>query len=424
MKRFDVIVIGGGAAGLMAAISAASYGTVCDPAEGNTGPKTRCTVCLLEKMPSCGNKIKITGKGRCNVTNMAPWNEFERKVHPRPNLFRPAFYSFPNTGLYEFLESEGLPLTVERGNRVYPASMRASDVVTTLVSTAERQGVSIMTSACVSNVTKKETGFTVTLADGRKTECRTLVMATGGLSYPATGSTGDGYAMAETLGHRTTPLFPALTALVPENYPASLQGISLKNVGVALIDSDNTVQTEFGDLDFTDGGIEGPIGFKVSRRAVKSLVNGGKVFLDLDLKPALAAEELSSRIDREISQGKYSRSTPVQSVLNGFMPHALVAPFMADHKGLDLAGIPAALKSWRFRIVSYVGYRRAVVTAGGIDMAQINQKTMESKLTDGLFFAGELLDLDADTGGYNLQIAFSTGHLAGYKAAEKALTSE
>ncbi len=420
MEKFDIIIVGGGAAGLMAAIKASA---VLSSVLSSTDSLLR--VAVLEKMPSCGRKIRITGKGRCNITNTRKWNEFSLHVHPDPKLFRPAFYSFSNEDTMRFFENIGLPLVVERGDRVYPASMKASDVVDVLLSEAEKRGVVVITSSPVISVAGRDGGFVLETCGsdgcGKTYSSRALVIATGGLSYPATGSDGSGYALAVSLGHKLTRTFPSLTALVPSGYDRRLEGISLKNVRVDLYESSVLLQSEFGDIDFTDGGIEGPVGFKISRRAVKSLDNGGRISVVIDLKPAVGEDELAVRIKREIVEGRYSEKTPIESVLRGFVPKAMIAPFVSSCKEnsvkLSLNNLAFALKHWTFRVSGYVGYRRAVVTAGGIDMSEIRHKNLSSKLCEGLFFAGEILDLDADTGGYNLQIAFSTGSLAGESAA-------
>lgn len=407
--EYDIMVIGAGAAGLMASVKAAESGR-------------GLRVCLLEKMPSCGRKIRITGKGRCNLTNTRPWNEFSEKVHPKASFFRPAFFHFSNEMTMSFFEESGLPLVVERGDRVYPSSMRAEDVVNTLQQRAEKSGVILRTSFAVSSVShSSDTGFVVeaeSFGENYTFHARAVIVATGGMSYPLTGSTGDGYAFAESLGHRITPLFPALTALVPENYVPFSEPFTLKNVNLSLYDSDILLQSEFGDMDFTDGGIEGPLGFKVSRKAVKAMENGGKVRLVVDMKPAVSEEVLARRIRSEVEEGRYTEKTLMRNILKGFMPHAVLDLFLSSNKGLSLGTLPHALKNWEFKIKDYVGYRRAVVTAGGVDISQIRQKDLSSKLVPGLYFAGEVMDLDADTGGYNLQIAFSTGALAGEAAAK------
>ena len=403
----DLIIIGGGPAGFMSAIAAKQQNPFL-------------SVLLLEKMPLPCRKLLLTGKGRCNLTNTFPWTEFSQKVRSNAVFFRPSFYEFSNEKLMSFFQENGLPLVVERGSRVYPESMRSIDVFLTLKDIAERLGVVIHTSTPVDRIEKTDEGFLV-FSSNENMSARTLVIATGGLSYPTTGSTGDGYTFAAAFGHKMVPTFPSLTALIPETDVSALEGLSLKNVGLRLFESGVLLQEETGDLDFTNDGIEGPIEFKISRRAVKSLVNGGRISVEIDLKPALSETELRNRMAKELAEGKYTRKSSMSSVLGGFIPKKLIGFFIEHSEGLNLDRLPYALKHLSFRISSYVGYRRAVVTAGGVNVADINKKTLQSKLCSGLFFAGEILDIDADTGGYNLQIAFSTGFLAG-KSAAKSLT--
>lgn len=373
----DVIVIGAGAAGLMAAVAAPG-------------------ALVLESMPRPARKIMITGKGRCNFTNVKPWQEFSQHIHPKANTVRSAFYSLPPEKLIELFEHAGLPCVVERGERAFPESHKAMDVVDTLVKLVKEAGSRIVTDCGVTSIEKSAQGFVLGTTKGVRYSCNKLIITCGGLSYPTTGSTGDGHRFAQSLGHSVTRTYPSLTALVPKGYkdlnatPADVQagtaikdaslarhihrnyplgsvgrqyfGRSMKNVGLDLIIDGATVQSEFGDIDFTDGGLEGPIGYKVSRRAVKALENGSKVSVQINFKK--------------------------------------------DEKPL------------KFDIEGFVGYERAVVTAGGVSTDEIVPKTMESRLVPGLYFAGEVLDIDADTGGYNLQLAFCTGNLAGQNAAK------
>ena len=447
----DVIVVGGGAAGLMAAYAAAREGA---------------GVIVLEKMPRPGRKIMITGKGRCNFTNVKPWDEFSRHIRTKPNFLRPSFYNMDPEAVLSFMEDHGVPVIVERGDRAFPQSHRAMDIVDALVAAARRQGADIL----------------ISCRGGKTFSCYKLIIATGGLSYPATGSTGDGYRWARGFGHSLVDCFPSLTALVPkgyktaeerlsvgqvaakvlgsaggwdteesrgdkterkdpglpEGYPETrghigrgqplsemgreLCGIHLKNVSLSLYVGSDRVQTETGEMDFTDGGIEGPIGFALSRAAVKAIVNGGKVAVSLDLKSGIPENELIGRISslrEDIKKDPRSRNASrqaLETVLVGkLLPRELVRPFMRANAGRDIA---RALKDWRFEIEGYVGYERCVVTAGGVSTDEVLPKTMESRLCKGLYFCGEVLDIDSDTGGYNLQTAFSTGFLAGQSSAK------
>ena len=418
---FDVIVIGGGAAGMMAAIKAAEAGA---------------SVALLEKNEFCGRKIAVTGKGRCNITNTKKWPEFETHIHPKASFLKPAFMNFSNIRLIEYLNEIGLETIVTQGERVFPQSMRAMDVTKVLVSRLLDLGVTLMRCFEVFHIDKDDFGvFHVSghKSDGRymKTEVqysKSLIVATGGLSYKATGSTGDGYHFAKYFGHTIVECFPSLTALMPQNYDLRLPGIDLENVGLSLYIDKDLVKLEQGDLSFTNEGIEGSIGYRVSRKAVMALNNGNSVTLSIDLKPALSLEKLEARINRELAAEGWNRTAmsdaKMRRLLAKLMPKDLVAPFLSSQNGLNINNLASRLKEWNFKIQSYAGYHRAVVTAGGVSLEEVVAKTMHSRLLKGLFFAGEVLNLDGDTGGYNLQIAFSTGALAGVNAAKFAASVE
>lgn len=456
--KYDILVIGAGASGLMAAYGAASE-AVCE------GKSLR--VCILEKMPRPGRKIMITGKGRCNFTNVKDWNSFSAHIRSGAKFLRPAFYSLTPERLIEFFARHGMESVVERGDRAFPASHRSADVVDALVRACHGLGVVIQTEAEVASIECTEArGFRVLMADGSAHLCQKLIVATGGLSYPATGSTGDGLRWAGAMGHSVTALFPSLTALVPRGYkdrsaqsgmaegalprhipretpPTELGqkfcGICLKNVGARLIIQGNEAESGFGDIDFTDGGIEGPLGFQLSRKAVKALVNGSRVALELDLKPGVSLTELATRVKelweeiaRDPRSSRIREKERCRILLGKLMPWELIPAFTATHPEIitlerrgrtdtkvwvNLVSIAKALKEWHFDIDGYVGWERAVITAGGISLDDVVPKTLESRIVPGLHFCGEALDLDADTGGYNLQIAFATGFLAGQKAA-------
>lgn len=452
----DILIIGGGAAGLMAAYGAGS-------ALFRAGKTAQVTV--LEKMPRPGRKIMITGKGRCNFTNVKSWNDFSRHIRTNPNVLRPAFYNLTPQALIALFEANGMRAVVERGDRAFPASYHASDVVDTLVRMAGKVGANLVQDASVDSIKYQENKklYSVTCSNGKEYTARVLILATGGLSYPSTGSTGDGYAWAESFGHTLTECFPSLTALVPDGYKSAkaagtdgpkhidrsvpmekmgkyLCGNKLKNCGLRLVIDGNTSEEEFGDVEFTDGGIEGPVVFQVSRKAVKALRNGSKVYLELDLKAGVRASELSARLSElwkairsdERSRGR-SEKNLLTVLLGKLLPWDLVDGFLFCHpeilpakKGrngrffeVDLAALAVALQRWKMDIAGYVGYERCVVTAGGVAMSEIDPKTLSSKKQENLFFCGELLDMDADTGGYNLHLAFSTGYLAGQSASER-----
>ena len=413
----DVLVIGAGAAGCIAAIKAAEAGA---------------SVAVVEKNARIGRKLMITGKGRCNITNYKIWSEFSQHLHGKPSFFKPAFHNFSNVDTVAFFESLGVETLLTRDDRVFPASMSAATVVDALANQMDRLGVRLLSGCDVSKVTRlqdgsystsfvKETGGKFNLESEHS---RSVIVATGGLSYPATGSTGAGYEIARSFGHTIKPTFPALTALVPDHYDTRLVGVELINVTVTLSVGRDVVACEFGDLQFTDGGIEGPIGFKISRKAVWALMNGDKVGVAIDIKPAVPLGKLQERVAREAEEAGIDRRSfdrKIRPFLRSFLPQALIDPFVDSVAGLSLDNLAANLKDWRFNITGYVGFRRAVVTAGGVNLEEIISKTMASRNLPGLYFAGEVLDIDGDTGGYNLQFAFSTGALAGKSAAEYAL---
>lgn len=445
----EIIIIGGGAAGLMAAAGAAGF-------MNEKGIEGR--VLVLEKMQRPGRKIMITGKGRCNFTNLKNWNEFSEHIHPKPGFLKPAFYNLTSEKMIDFLTAQGMDSVVERGDRAFPASHLASDVVDALLKAAEGAGAEVICGKEVNEILRlaqdDKEGFKVECTDGSSYICNKLIICTGGLSYPKTGSTGDGYAWAKAFGHSMRPLFPSLTAMVPAGYkditvvekgrfgdkghidrstPLSetgkmLCGNQLKNVGLSIVIDGNPAEEEFGDLDFTDGGLEGPIGFKVSRKCVNALINGSKVQAIIDMKPAVELEDLQVRIStlwNEIAKDKRSANKLYKDryriLLTKVLPMQLIPAFVKMNPNVDHKSLAKALKNWKMEIEGYVGYERCVVTAGGVSQDEITPKTLESRLVSGLYFAGEVLDLDGDTGGYNLQIAFSTGYLAGISAAKAGI---
>ncbi len=464
--KSEIMVIGGGASGLMAAFGAARF-----LVEGGSDAQ----VTVLEKMPRPARKVMITGKGRCNFTNVKDWNAFSQHIRSKSNFVKPSFYNLDSEAVLDFFESYGMKTVVERGDRAFPASYHASDVVDTLMRACTGYGVKVVTDCPVTGIVRMPDGFKVNTADGLEHRCRKLIIATGGLSYPGTGSTGDGLAWAESLSHGVKPCFPSLTALVPKGYKTeevisrgkghidrstplsefgkSLAGIQLKNISLAAVIDGTVVESEFGDIDFTDGGIEGPVGFQLSRRCVKAIINGSKVTLRLDLKPGIEVGEISSRVKSlwdEITLDPRSRGKgdkeKCRILLGKLMPWDLIPAFLASHPDvvtlkrkagtresggrysigaqqafINLSGISKALKEWDFPIDGFVGYERCVVTAGGVDTDELLPKTMESRIVPGLYFCGEVMDMDSDTGGYNLQTAFCTGFLAGQSAAKALL---
>ncbi|MDX9846696.1 MAG: NAD(P)/FAD-dependent oxidoreductase [Tenuifilaceae bacterium] len=414
MDNFDVVVVGGGPAGLLAAGKAAADGA---------------KVLLLEKMEKPARKLRITGKGRCNITNTKPYDEFVLDIFPEPRFLRDAFYSFSNSDIVQLLHDQGVETLEERGKRVFPVSGKAWDVAEALVKWARSKGVAIVCHAVAEKVNIENSrivsvDYSVKGA-AAKVNCAAVILATGGKSYPATGSTGDGYRFAVDCGHSVTPLLPALVGVETApafNFP---KGLSLKNVNLALFIEGKKVDEEFGDMELTDYGFDGPIVLRLSRRIIFALLKGSKVELELDLKPALNHSKLETRLLREAEENPRIAITDLARRL---LPKGL-ADEMVDQIGLaaqkNLARLTAderkAIRIWlkeqRFAVVSQRLWNEAIVTAGGVSLKEVNPKTMESKIVKGLFFAGELLDLDGSTGGYNLQIAYSTGWLAGKGAA-------
>lgn len=393
--------------------------------------QNEASVTLLEKNPLCGRKLAITGKGRCNITNTKSWQEFSNHIHPKSNFLKSSFWGFSNKDAIAFFEEHGLETVLTQGDRVFPKSMKAFDVVDTFVAVMHKYNVDVRTDCELLTITKApEGGYTCiyvqTTTSSRLVSCminsKSVVIATGGLAYPSTGSTGKGYELAQSFGHTITECFPSLTALIPKFYSSDFYDIELKNVGLSLFVDKDLVQTDMGDLTFTEGGIEGSLGYRLSRKAVKALKNGTSVELVLDLKPAIDLETLKNRVKREIEKFDWGSNlvndARMKKLLRKFMPSELINPFVDSNDNLNSHNLAERLKDWRFPIKDYVGYRRAVVTAGGVDLGEIVSKSMQSKLSPGLFFAGEVLDIDGDTGGYNLQTAYSTGAMAGVSAAK------
>jgi predicted Rossmann fold flavoprotein len=408
MSGYDIVIVGGGAAGMMAAVRCA-------------GKRKR--VIVLEKNSECGKKLLITGKGRCNITNTAPWTEFQGHIHPNKSFVKNAFYHFSNEAVVSFFEGMGMMCKVERGNRVFPVSDRSRDVRDSLVNYLAEGGV-VISYGCEVIGVEREGGtdpyydFAVRArtSDGENICLKTkkIILTTGGLSYPSTGSTGDGYSIARSLGHNIVDTFPSLTALKPAVDYSDLEGLLLKNIKLDLWVNGSIVQSEFGETQFTSGGIEGALGFRVSRKGVKAMINGQKVEVVIDLKPAVEVLVLQNRINQIVED--MGKGVTPRKVLLKLLPAQMVDYFIASSSGMNFKNMADFLKNWRFRIVDYVGYERSVITAGGVSLEEVSRKTMESKLVKGLYFAGEVLDVDGDTGGYNLQIAFSTGALAGDSA--------
>lgn len=410
----DIIVIGAGAAGLLAAGEAAALGA---------------HTLLIEKMHAPGRKLRITGKGRCNITNAVPLDEFIPHFGANGRFLYSAFHQFFNVDLLDFLADIGVETVTERGGRVFPVSNEAEDVVNALARWAQACGVTTWTGAKVERLVIDHGRVTgVTLANGKTHTAQAVILATGGASYPGTGSTGDGYRLAEAVGHTVVPVRPALVPLDTAGDVAQrLQGLSLRNINATLLIDGKPAAEEFGEMLFTHHGVSGPIILTLSKRAVDALHAGQSVRLSIDLKPALDEEKLDARLLRDLNeQGKRQFGT----ILKGLLPRLLI-PVCAELVRIPLdktcGQITAKerrrllhwLKNFYLDITGHRPIAMAIITAGGVNLDEVDPRTMQSKLVEGLYFAGEVLDLDADTGGYNLQAAFSTGWLAGHSAAEQ-----
>lgn len=414
METRQIVVLGGGAAGLLAAIAAAEAG------EG------RCRVTLVEQNPFCGKKLNITGKGRCNLTNNCDLETFLANVPVNPRFLYRALTDFSPADMMAFLEARGVAVKTERGRRVFPVSDRARDVTDCLVRTANEAGVRILHATgvslqqlggCVTGLTVRRGGRTETLA------CDALILATGGASYPLTGSTGDGYRLAEQAGHRVIPPKPSLVPLVsPDPLCRACMGLSLRNVGVQFVRNGRLLYEEQGELLFTHFGVSGPTVLSASAH----LRDGFPVTMRLDLKPALDEKTLDARLLRDFAE---QSNRDLRNCMNGLLPAKLIQPFLDKFALAGGEKVHSVTKETRRKLceglkgleLSVTGTRpiaEAIVTSGGVDVREVDPRTMQSKKLRGLYLAGELLDVDAYTGGYNLQIAFSTGRLAGISATQ------
>ncbi len=410
---YDVIVIGAGAAGMMAAATAAKNGR---------------RVLLMEKMEKAGRKIRISGKGRCNLTNARPPEEFREAIRTNADFFDVAFAEFNNKATIRLFERLGVKLDIERGQRVFPHSGKAWDIANALLDYCVESGVEVMYDTRVSDVLAidgKVYGVRYFNKRGfeRKEEAPNVIIATGGVSYPATGSTGDGYIFADRLGHTIEAVRPSLTPLRTSHPQRKyLDGLLLKNVAARLYVDNELVREEFGEIGFSERGIEGAIALRMSRDAVDALIDERKVKIVLDMKPALTEEMLAERIRREIADMQPEEF--FAELLRRLVPKQMVIPlaheldvhsknYIRKVTDAEIARLVKVLKGMTFPIVDYAPFEYAVVTAGGVRCDEVNRYTMQSNKVSGLYFAGEVLDIDANTGGYNMQIAFSTGRLAG-----------
>lgn len=407
-----VIVVGGGAAGMFAAIAAAKNGH---------------QVTLCEKNEKLGKKIFITGKGRCNITNAADMEELFDAVVTNSKFLYSSFYGYTNQNVIDFFEDAGVPVKIERGNRVFPISDHSSDVIRALEREMKKVGVKVCLNTEVKSVEAEKGKFNkVVLKDATTQTADACIVATGGLSYRSTGSTGDGFRFAENVGHKVTQCFPSLVPMeTKEPWICELQGLSLRNVEAKILDGKKELYKDFGEMLFTHFGVSGPLIISASSYVGKKFMdkNGQKkeLTLEIDLKPALIEEQLDQRVLRDFEE---NHNRQFKNAITKLFPTKLI-PVMLELGGIDpekkvnsiekeeRKQFVHLIKHFRMTLTGLRGYPEAIITKGGVNVKEIDPGTMESKLVKGLYFAGEVLDLDALTGGFNLQIAWSTGYAAG-----------
>ncbi len=410
-----VIIIGGGAAGMMAAIAAADTGA---------------QVTLYEKNEKLGKKLFITGKGRCNVTNAGDMENLFANVMTNEKFLYSAFYTYDNQAVMDFLEKAGCPLKAERGDRVFPVSDHSSDVIAAFQRELRKRDVSIELNCGVKEILVEETEETsrvigVLLSNGKKVMADRVIIATGGISYASTGSTGDGYRFAENSGHKVTECKPSLVPFnIKESWCKDAMGVSLKNVSLRLVCGKKELYNGFGEMLITHFGISGPLVLSASSYYVSKAKGETKCYIDL--KPALTMEQLDKRVLRDFEE---SKNKQFKNALNHLFPVKLI-PVMIELSGIhpdkkvneitkeERKAFVELIKAVPLTIAGVRDFKEAIITKGGVSVKEVNPSTMESKKVSGLYFAGEVLDLDALTGGYNLQIAWSTGYLAGVSAGE------
>ena len=407
-----VIVVSGGAAGMFAAIAAAKNGH---------------QVTLYEKNEKLGKKIFITGKGRCNITNAADMEELFDAVVTNSKFLYSSFYGYTNQNVIDFFEDAGVPVKIERGNRVFPISDHSSDVIRALEREMKKVGVKVCLNTEVKSVEAEKDKFNkVVLKDTTTQTADACIVATGGLSYRSTGSTGDGFRFAENVGHKVTQCFPSLVPMeTKEPWICELQGLSLRNVEAKILDGKKELYKDFGEMLFTHFGVSGPLIISASSYVGKKFMdkNGQKkeLTLEIDLKPALTEEQLDQRVLRDFEE---NHNRQFKNAITKLFPTKLI-PVMLELGGIDpekkvnsiekeeRKQFVHLIKHFRMTLTGLRDYPEAIITKGGVNVKEIDPGTMESKLVKGLYFAGEVLDLDALTGGFNLQIAWSTGYAAG-----------
>jgi len=416
-NNYDVIVVGGGPAGIIAAGHAAELGA---------------TVLIVEKMRQAGRKLLITGKGRCNITNNAQVSEYFKNIFPQGRFLKHAFDRFFNNDIIQLLNDQGVATVVERGERVFPQSDSAADVLAGLLKWMNRNKVEIIYEASATKIVTEADKVTGILIQQFNQEIhittKHVILCTGGRSYPGTGSTGDGYTLAKNLGHSIEEARPSLVPVVTKGtLAADLQGLSLKNVTAVVWVNGKKFKEAFGEMLFAHFGLTGPIILTLSRFIVDEIRKKNKVEISIDLKPALDEQKLDARLLRDLNENGKKQ---IENMFKSWLPSKLIPVF------LQILGIDGnklchqmnakerhssmlLMKNFRFEVIDYRGFKEAIITAGGIHLHEIDSKTMESKRIKNLYFAGEVIDLDANTGGFNLQIAYSTAWLAGESAALK-----
>lgn len=412
MKEYDIIIIGAGAAGLIGAIESYS-------------PSNK--ICILEKMEKPAKKLEISGKGRCNITNSAELKDFLSHFGNNGRFLRYSFSSFFNEQLLKYFEDLGVNFKLERGGRYFPESDRSEELVNALINKIDQLKIPVYTNSKVLNISKKENIFSVLIENNKKTiSCKKILIATGGKSYPNTGSSGDGYRFAGKFGHSISTILPALVPLKIEgDIPKKLNDLALKNISVSVWSEKNGVRKknreEFGEMEFRQYGVTGPVILTISKDIVELLNENFEVSILIDLKPALDHKKIDNRILREI---KENPNLDLKHLISKLLPMKMISVFLneldiSEKKKLNQINsnerkkIRLLLKEFTLNVTGFLSYNNAIITNGGIITKEINPKTMESKMIDGLYFAGEIIDIDADTGGFNLQAAFSTGYIAG-----------
>ncbi|MDY4413611.1 MAG: NAD(P)/FAD-dependent oxidoreductase [Ruminococcus sp.] len=401
----EVIIIGGGASGAFASIISARMGR---------------KVILFEKNERIGRKLRITGKGRCNLTNNCTNDELMNNIPVNPRFLYSAFSAFSPQDTMDFFESLGVPLKTERGRRVFPVSDNANDIADALEKEMKKCGVKIIHETVRHIITDDNICTGVIISSGKEYNAQSVLIATGGKSYPLTGSTGDGYRMAKELGHTVTNIYPSLVPLViREKYCSEMMGLSLRNVNLKLFDREKCIFSEQGEMLFTHFGMSGPLVLSASSH-IRDM-QSGRYRISIDLKPALSEQQLDKRIQRDFAE---NQNRDFINAIRNLLPAKMIPV------AVRLSGIPAdkkansitkeerhkfaeLIKNFNFNIENFRPVEEAIITSGGIPVREINPKTMESRLVSGLFFAGEVIDVDAYTGGFNLQIAFSTAYSAG-----------